>query len=216
MHAEPSTEPMAARRREPLAPAADDLETTAEEELLQPGSHTLLLSAVQEHAAELATALRRPVAGRIQPVHARLVLQALSALPSLDSLTRLTAEQVLAFLARLSGAPLPERYSAALRSLGPTLLRARTPIAVLLAVRALRESDEAAMMRPGLSIALELIGDALETSTLCGRSQTEVARACVRGSVWGALAGTLCGIGPNVAAVVGAAASSAQSAIALA
>jgi hypothetical protein len=212
-------------RAQPTAsePRGEDWASTCEQDLLEAPSHTLLLRAVQAHAGELATALQAAPRADRSP-SAGLVLRAVKSLPDLDAQTRLTLDQVLSFLGRLTAAPLPRSYAAALRLLQPALAAARHPIDVLLAVGSLRESPGAEVLRPGLSSALALLGHALEsgpgmtpTCTVFGQQRaTEVARACARGSVWGALAGSLCGIGPGVASVVGAIAASAQAAMAIA
>ena len=189
-----------------------ELETTLDEPLLAPHDHTLLLKAVHAHEKAIVAALGSRA--RLRPLPAQLVLQAVASLPKADDKTRHTARQILPFLKQLVTATLPASYAATLQTVDAALKPAPHPMAVVNALIELRD-QRAHEKIPGFQVAvllaLDLIGDALETagtmmtgiSVFGRRRPAVVAKACAHGSVWGALAGNVAGVGAGVGAVAG-------------
>jgi hypothetical protein len=189
-------------------------QTTLVQPLFTPHDHTVLLGALHTHARELTCAL-----GSGANLAPEAILEAASALKTLDARTRQTARQLLTFQRTVANTILPRSYEAALASLDESLGSARTPsdlVQILLAVREAKEHETMPGFQVGVRVALELLCDGLETQgggAFGVRQPTAVARACARGAVAGGLAGALGGIGPLVAAIVGGVSGSAVAAL---
>lgn len=199
-----------------------DDDSTIDQPLLHPPDHTLLLRAVQGNAAAIVAALGAKA--RLRPIPSVSVLAVVAALKAVDDRTRQTAAQVLAFLAPLSHTELPASYAATLDTIDAALAEAHHPMEVLhglLSVRDAHAHERVKGFQIGVSVAIDLLGDALEStagvtsaaSVFGKRRPIDVARACVRGCVSGAMAGSLGSMGANVGAIVGGIGGSAQAAI---
>ncbi len=202
---------------------AQALTITHDEPLLGARDHTVLLQSVHANAPRLLAAIDAPRRGR--GPSAVSILRALSQLEAASSRARHTAWQVLSFLKPLAVTPLPASYAATLASLDRAIAGAQHPIAVVHSLVELRKSrahEQVAGFSVGVATALDLIGDALQSSrsvedavpVFGKRRPTGVVQACARGCVAGALGGTLTRMGPEVGAVSGGIAGTVQSAVA--
>jgi hypothetical protein len=200
----------------------NDDTSTVDQPVLAPHDHTLLLKVVHAQSAKIIAALGARVKKR--PIPAQQILRAIYWLPDADDKTKHTAQQVLSFLDPLLAALLPASYADTLKTVDDALAAASHPMGVISAFSDLRDSKVHANVRGfqvGIESALDLIGDALETSgtmmtgvSVFGRRDPAgVAKACARGCVSGALAGQITGAGGVVGSVVGAVAGTVQAAI---
>jgi hypothetical protein len=203
-------------------PEMEELDSTLDQPLLGPHDHTLLLRAVQAHADALLAALAPKLATK--PLPSQAVLRAIRDLSQADHRSRDTAEQVGLLLEPMQTTALPPSYAATLETLDRALAAAQHPMQVLHVLMSLRDErthEKVIGFQLGVRKALELLGDALEetvgltsTAAIFGtKSPVRVARACARGSVWGALVGRLVSAGPEVSAIVGGTAAAARVAV---